>query len=98
MISVCMFIASITESRMTAVLVGMGALLLLLLADRASEAVSDQSLREIVSFVSVYDKFETFERGIISLSSTLYLCSFTFALLVFTGMVENFRRSRRRGS
>ncbi len=97
MISVCMFACSLSESRMSSVLVGMGALLLLLLVDRSAEAVDDQSLREIVSFVSIFDKFQTFERGIVSLSSTLYLCTFAWLFLVFTSMVETFKRSRRRG-
>lgn len=83
-ISIGMFISANTENQLTAAIFSMGILFLLWLMDAIIPSVANPVIGQIISGLSLYNQFDSFQVGVLSLPSVLYFLSMTFLFLFFT--------------
>lgn len=83
-ISIGMLISANTENQLTAAIFSMGILFLLWLMDAIMPSVANPFISQIISGLSLYNQFESFQVGVLSLQSVLYFVSMTFLFLFFT--------------
>lgn len=94
-VSVGIFISANTENQLTAAVSTMGVLLLFWLIDAIVPTFSNPVVNRIANGLSLYQQFESFQIGILSVSSLIYFVSFTFLFLFFTvRSIEKRRWSR----
>lgn len=92
LISVGLFISSITENQLTAAVASLGAMLMLWLPSTIMPYVTSDILRTILNAFSLYSYFAAFEYGVLSLSSIVYYITFCFTFLSLTVIVVEKRR------
>jgi ABC-2 type transport system permease protein len=91
-IALDLFVSCFAKSQMTAVVAGIGANLLVWLADVLAGAVSVSWLSGALNFISLYQRFAPFVRGQLSLSNVLYNLLFMFIMLFLSVRALDARR------
>ena len=91
-ISVGIFISSLSANQLTAAVATMGILLLFWMLDMLITRIANPVIGGLIGFFSVFSYFAPFRQCMLSLSSVVYLVSFT-ALFLFLTWVVIIRRS-----
>ena len=91
-IALDLFVSCFAKSQMTAVVAGIGANLLVWLADVVASAVAVQWISDFLNFISLYQRFAPFVRGQLSLSNVLYDLLFIGIMLFLSVRVLDARR------
>lgn len=81
-IALDLFVSCFARSQMTAVAAGIGANLLVWLADVLASAATIPFVKDSLNFISLYQRFEPFTRGQLSLSNVAYNLMF-IAVMIF---------------
>jgi len=81
LISVGVFMSSITENQVTSAVATFGVLLLMYLADSISSAISIRWVVTLVDWITIFNRTTDFSQGIISIGPVLYFASIS---LIFT--------------
>jgi ABC-2 type transport system permease protein len=89
-ISIGLFISSIMENQLSAVLITFVVLLLLWMPSLIS--VNDSVISSVLGVLSIFSNYAPFARGILSISSVLYMLSFSFVFLMLTVVMTERRR------
>lgn len=89
-IAIGLFISSIMENQLSAVLITFVVLLLLWMPSLIS--INDQLLSSLLGILSIFSNYAPFAQGILSLSSILYMLSFSFVFLMLTVVMVEKRR------
>ncbi len=92
LISMGLFISSISENQLAACIATFGVFLLLWLGDTLAPNINESSLFDIISSISIFSHFSKFTMGILSVSSIVYLLSITGMFLVFTRLMLSKRK------
>lgn len=85
LISVCMFLSSLTESQVIAALLGFALSLFLFLMDTLGTAVKG-TLARVIYFVSFSNRYRPFTYGLLDLSNMMFFISIT-ALFIFLSVL-----------
>lgn len=91
-IALDLFVSCFARSQMTAAIAGIGANLMIWLADVVAAAVSVTAVSSALDFISLYQRFAPFVRGQLSLSNVLYYLLFIFIMLFLSVRVLDARR------
>ncbi len=91
-IALDLFVSCFARSQMTAVIVGVGANLLIFISDVAASAVSVQVIGGALRFISLYQRFAPFTRGQMSFSNVLFYILFVFVMLFLSVRALDARR------
>ena len=91
-IALDLFVSCFAKSQMTAVVAGIGANLLVWLADVVAKAVTVTWISDFLDFISLYQRFAPFVRGQLSLSNVLYDLLFIGIMLFLSVRVLDARR------
>ena len=91
-IALDLFVSCFAKSQMTAVVAGVGANLLVWLADVVASAVTVTWISDFLNFISLYRRFAPFVRGQLSLSNVLYDLLFIGIMLFLSVRVLDARR------
>lgn len=89
-ISIGLFISSIMDNQLSAVLITFVVLLLLWMPSLIS--INNQLISAILGILSIFSNYASFAQGILSLSSIVYMLSVTFVFLFLT--VQSIKRSK----
>lgn len=89
-ISIGLFVSSVMENQLSAVLVTFVVLLLLWMPSLMS--ISDPLINSVLGILSIFGNYAAFARGILSASSVLYMLSFTSVFLMLTVLIVERRR------
>jgi ABC-2 type transport system permease protein len=89
-ISIGLSISSIMENQLSAVLITFVVLLLLWMPSLIS--VNDSVISSVLGVLSIFSNYAPFARGILSISSVLYMLSFSFVFLMLTVVMTERRR------
>jgi ABC-2 type transport system permease protein len=92
LISIGMFISSLTENQVIAAVGGFGAALGLMLLNAVTGAVTNPFLSSILAGISFFTRYSDFTRGIFNFSNILYFVSVCFLFVFFTIRVLEKRR------
>lgn len=92
LISICMFLSSITESQVIAAVTGFSVSLLLTLIDAISYVVSNKSLQTFFSYLSFGSRYDPFTLGVIELSNVIFFISIAGLFIAFSTAVLERRR------
>ena len=92
LISVGMFISSLTQSQVTAAVATLGVMLCILLTEMMIPQIGNEALRTTLSKATLSYNIYYFQRGIISLASLVYYLSFIFLFLFLTSRMVERRR------
>lgn len=87
-----LFVSCFARSQMTAAVIGLGANLLMWLADILAEAAGESFGGKALSFISLYRRFSPFTRGQLRFSNGLYFLIFIFIMLFLSVRVLDARR------
>ena len=87
-----LFVSCFARSQMTAAVIGLGANLMMWLADILSTAAGENFLGRLLSFLSLYRRFAPFTRGQLRFSNGLYFLIFIFIMLFLSVRVLDARR------
>jgi ABC-2 type transport system permease protein len=93
-IAIGIFVSSLTENQFAAAIITIGILLGLLLINVFSSIIKVNFIRTILSFLSVYGRFENFSRGLFDFSAIIYYFSISGIFLFLTVRVFESRRYR----
>ena len=91
-IALDLFVSCFTRTQTTAAVAGVGANLLVWLADLVASAVTVDWISGLMEFISLYRRFSPFIRGQLSLSNVLYDALFIFIMLFLSVRVLDARR------
>lgn len=91
-LSMDLFVSCFAKSQMTAVVLGLGVNLLAWFADLLADAVTLDAVADVLSFFSLYRRFEPFTRGLLSLSNLLFGVLFVAVMLFLSVRVLDARR------
>jgi len=92
LISIGMFISSMTENQVIAAVGGFGVSLLLLLIDMFRSIITDPLLRAIVTSISFNDRYSSFSLGIFEYANVVFFLSVCAVFLFLTVRVLEKRR------
>ncbi len=88
------FLSSVTESQVVAAVLSFTVLMSLYFLDTLATSINSVIVSQIVSFISVYERYADFTSGLFSLSSVVYYLSVTVIFLFLTvRMIEKRRWS-----
>ena len=91
LLAVGLFASSLTQNQIVAAMVGLGVSLLLWLSGALADLVGD-TLREIVSYLPIFDHYFDFVRGIIDTKDVIYYLSVVALFLFLSTRVVESRR------
>ena len=91
-VSICLFISSLTENQMIAAIGGFFINLMILLMNTLKSALPNGFLQDVLSSISVYSRYSEITNGIFSLSSLIFFVSVIFIFLFLTVRVLEKRR------
>ena len=91
-IAIGCFLSAITESQVVAAVLSFTVMMCLYFLDNLVSSVSSTLLSNIVSFISVYDRYSDFTSGLFSLSSIVYYISVAVIFLFLTVRIIEKRR------
>ncbi len=86
------FISSLTDNQMIAALGSIGANIAVCSFDIIGNYVSDENVKTVFDFLSVFGKYSEFTKGLFSLSSVIYFLSLAGIFVFFTTRVLERRR------
>ncbi len=92
LISICMFLSSLTESQVIAAVSGFAVSLFLVLADALVSVVSSSAFQTFFSYISFNDHYNGFTYGIIDFANVLFFVSIAVLFLLLTAVVIEKRR------
>ncbi len=92
LISIGLFISSLTENQFIAAVGGFAVGLFLLLADSMRTVVTNSVLRAVIGALSFYDRYSDFTVGIFDLANVLFFFSICFVFVFLTVRVFEKRR------
>jgi len=84
MIAVGLFISTQTESQVTAAIATFGAILLIYLMDSIVSVISINFIGVVLEWLSLFSRFSDFTNGILNISSTIYMITFSAVFLFLT--------------
>ena len=91
-VSIGLFISSLTENQMIAAIGGFFINLMILLMNTLKSALPNGFLQDVLSSISVYSRYSEITSGIFSLSSLIFFVSVIFIFLFLTVRVLEKRR------
>ena len=91
-VAVGIFISSLTDNTVTAAVGTMGTLLLMAFASVLNSRIDVYIIRQILSWVSVYSRYQYFTYGLFDVSAVLYYISVTVVFLFLAVRVHDRRR------
>lgn len=92
-ISIGIFISSITETQIIALIISIGLFLIIYLIDAlAASFLNNAVILKIIEWVSILERYDEIQTGIVDVGSILYYLSLTFAFLFLTARVIIHRR------
>lgn len=87
------FISSITENQIVALIISMGLFLLVYLVNNlATSFINNPFILKLVAWISILERYDEMQTGILDISSILYYISLTFTFLFLTVRVIDRRR------
>lgn len=86
-IAIGLFISALTESQMIAAVITFGVLLIVFYMNSLSANISNQTIRSIVRWFSLMDRYSEFQTGILNVVSVVYYLSFIFVFVFLTVQV-----------
>lgn len=92
LISIGMFISSMTENQLTSAVISTSVFFMMLLIEGFRSMLNQGFIYEVLGWLSLFSRFTTFSAGILSLPSILYLVSITVLFLFLTTRVIEKRR------
>ena len=92
LVSIGLFISSLTENQMIAAIGGFFINLMILLMNTLKSALPNGFLQDVLSSISVYSRYSEITSGIFSLSSLIFFVSVIFIFLFLTVRVLEKRR------
>ena len=92
LISVCLFLSSLTESQVIAAVSGFAVSLFLLLIGSLADVVSSPVAKRVIHYVAFSNRYEPFTYGIFDLTSVVFFLSFTLLFLVMSTVTLEKRR------
>lgn len=87
-----LFVSCFAKTQMTAVMLGFGVNLLLWLSDLAASAAGEGLLKNVLNFLSLYQRFAPFTQGLLSFSNVLFNLLFVGLMLFLSVRVLDARR------
>ena len=91
-LAIATFMSVLTESMITAVIMGAFALLLFAVADFLASTLNYSWLTKIVGIVSITDRYDQFYQGLFDISSLIYFLSLAVIFIFLTVRVIDKRR------
>lgn len=92
-ISIGMFISSITENQIIALIISMGFFLIVYLIDTfATSFLNNAVILKVISWISILERFDEMQTGIIDVGSILYYLCINFIFIFLTVRVIDRRR------
>lgn len=91
-VAVGIFVSSLTENTVTAAVGSMGVLALMALASVLNSRINVYGIRQILSWISVYSRYQYFTYGIFDVSAAVYYVSLTVVFLFLAVRVHDRRR------
>ena len=76
LISICLFLSSITESQVIAAVLGFAVSLFLMLVDAISYVVSSEFFKEFFEYISFNERYTSFTLGVVELRNVVFFISF----------------------
>lgn len=92
LISIGLFISSLTENQVVSAVASIFIMLLLYLIDSISSAVSNSVLSAIVTKISIFSRYQNFSLGVFNLSDAVFYISVTAIFLFLTVRLLEKRR------
>ena len=83
-ISVGIFISSLTESQVVAAILTFMVLLVLYSIDSWTASITQPVVKTVIGWLSVFKRYSNFQIGLLSLPDVLYYLSFVFVMLFLT--------------
>ncbi|MBM3187551.1 MAG: hypothetical protein FJZ90_02390 [Chloroflexi bacterium] len=93
LLSIGLFASSVTQNQIVAAVLGIGITLLLWLSGALEELVG-QSMKQVVTYLPIFDHYTDFVRGIIDTKDIVYYVSVTALFLFLSTQVLEARRWR----
>lgn len=87
-----LFVSCFARSQMTAVVLGVGANLLVWFSDVVAQAVTVDAVSDVLSFISLYQRFAPFAKGQLRAANVLYDLIFVGIMLFLSVRVLDARR------
>lgn len=91
-IAIGLFISAMTENQLTAAIISIGTILALLLSGVFVSYINNSVIRYVLSFLSIFSRFNNFTYGIFDINSLIYYISITVIFLFLTIRVYEMRR------
>mgnify|MGYP001117100977 FL=1 len=91
-IAVGVFVSSLTEHQITAVIATIAILVFCLCCGMLNSVISFAPLRSVLSWLSIYSRFQNFSYGVFDFNAIIYYLSITFVFLFVTVRVYEKRR------
>lgn len=91
-IAIGLFVSAMTENQLVAAVGTMGILIFMLLIGLLNSYIDSYTLRTILSWISIYNRFGNFGYGILDFASLLYYFSICFVFMFLTVRVYEKRR------
>ena len=89
------FLSAVTESQVVAAVLSFSVMMSLYFLGSISSSIGSEWIVDIISFISLYDRYMDFTQGLFSLSSIVYYLSIAVVFLFLTGrMIEKRRWSK----
>jgi len=92
LVSVGLFVSSLTESQMIAAIGSFGANLVLMLITTIASVIPWQIVKDIISSLAIFDRYYEFTTGIFSFSNAFFFLSVMVIFLFLTVRVLEKRR------
>lgn len=92
LISICMFLSSLTESQVISAVCGFVVSLFLMLIDSLSTTVSGQFFQELFRSISFSSRYAPFTMGVFDLSNVIFFLSASTLFIIFTVAVLDRKR------
>ncbi len=86
-IAIGMFISALTENQMIAAVVTFGILLIVYYMNALTANITNDTLREVVRWFSLMDRYAEFQTGILNITGVVYYLSFVFVFVFLTSQV-----------
>ncbi len=91
-IAIGVFVSSLTEHQITAVIATIAILVFCLCCGMLNSVISFAPLRSVLSWLSIYSRFQNFAYGVFDFNAIIYYLSITFVFLFVTVRVYEKRR------
>ena len=86
-IAIGTFISALTESQIIAAVITFGVLLIVFYMKALTAGISNETVKSIVRWFSLMDKYSEFQAGVLNFESVVYYLSFIFVFLFLTAQV-----------